>query len=144
LEQEPDMNMCVLFFGGSKREKMTEAARGLAKGLESRGIHTVQIVDGEKESGKKLTGFQYIAIGAPSENLLGGKISPNVKKFLQNCGMISGKRSFAFTINSGIRTMKTLQTLMRTMEHEGMYLKVSDIISSGSQAEAIGAKLHVE
>ncbi len=138
------MNICVLFFGGSKREKMVEAARGLAKGIESQGIHTVQIVDGEKESDKKLTSFHYIAVGAPSENLLGGKISPKIKNFLQSCGMISGKRSFAFTINSGIRTMKTLQAVMRTIEHEGMYLKVSDIISSGSQAEAIGAKLHVE
>ncbi len=138
------MNICVLFFGGSKREKMTEAARGLAKGIESQGIHTVQIIDGEKESDKKLSSFQYIAVGAPPENFWGGKISPKIKSFLQNCGMISGKRSFAFTITTGIRTMKTLQTLMRTMEHEGMYLKVSDIISSGSQAEAIGAKLHVE
>lgn len=138
------MNICVLFFGGGKHEKMSALARGLARGLESQGMHTVQIIDGEKETDRKLTGFHYIAVGAPAVNLFGGKIPSSVKKYLQNCGMISGKRSFAFTLNSGLRMMKTLQTIMKTMESEGMFLKVSDILHSDAQAEAIGARLHVE
>jgi len=138
------MNICVLFFGGDKRSKMVETAKALVSGIESQGNHTVQLIDGDKDTGKKLTSFHYIAVGAPSARFLGGKIPQNVSYFLQNCGMISGKRSFAFTISSGLRTMKTLQTLMKVMEHEGLYLKVSDIISSPQVAKAIGAKLHVQ
>ncbi|WP_020613400.1 hypothetical protein [Sediminispirochaeta bajacaliforniensis] len=138
------MNICVLFFGADRHAKMLEISKSLAKGLESQGGHTVQIINGDTETEKKLSMFHYIAVGAPSTGFFGGKIADNVTAFLQNGGMVSGKRCFAFTIKSGLRNLKTLQTLMKTMEREGMYLKVSSIIGSTEEAERIGAKLHVE
>lgn len=138
------MNICILFFGGSKHSKMVELSKALAKGIEKQGSHTVQLIDGEKESDKKLTPFQYIALGAPSANFFGGKVPEKLETFLKNAGMISGKRSFAFTPKSGLRPLKTLQKIMKTMEKQGMYLKVSDIIANADEAEAIGARLHVE
>lgn len=138
------MNICILYFGGNRKEKMKELAQGISRGMEKQGNHTVQIIDGEVDRDKKLTPFHYIALGCTATNVLGGKISPAVSDYLQNAGMISGKRCFAFTPRSGLRPMKTLQTIMKTMEREGMYLKMSDILSSGAEAEAVGERLHVE
>jgi hypothetical protein len=141
---ELDMNIGILYFSGNKKEKMKELAQGIAKGIEKQGSHTVQLIDAEAERDKKLTPFQYIALGAPGSNFFGGKIASSIPTFLQNAGIVSGKRCFAFTCKSGLRPMKTLQTIMKTMEHEGMYLKVSDILTTGAEAQAVGERLHVE
>lgn len=136
------MRVAVIYFAGSKRQKLTELSRSLAKGLEEQG-HQVDIIDGERDVNSKLTIYNYIAIGTGSTGFFGGKISDGISRFLANSGMVSGKRCFAFIVKSGLRTGKTLQKLMRVMEHEGMYLKYSDILSQPEEALAIGRKLHI-
>lgn len=136
------MRVAVVFFSGKNRNKLLDVTKALTRGLESQG-HQVDIIDGDRDINAKLTIYGYIAVGATAINTWGGKIPEKVDAYLANAGIVTGKRCFAFTIASGMRTGKTLARLMRQMEKEGMYLKYSDILSSAAEAEEIGKRLHL-
>ena len=136
------MRVAVIYFAGPRRKQLVELSRSLAKGLESQG-HDVDLVDGDRDVNTKLTIYNYLAFGTASTSVLGGGIPASVDRFLKNAGMISGKRCFAFVAKRGIRNGKTLQKLMQVMEHEGMYLKFSEVFVQPDEAEAVGKKLHI-
>ena len=138
------MRVAVVFFEGKaqNRNKTLNIARSLSEGIEGSG-HKVDIIDGDRDVNTKLTIYQYIVVGAAAITTFGGKISENVTKFLSNAGVISGKRCFAYAAKGGFRIAKTLQTLMNAMEHEGMYLKYSEVLTSQEEAKAIGKRLHI-
>ena len=122
---------------------MLRISKGLAKGLESKG-HFVDVIDGDQDIGKKLSLYSYIAVGGVAEGGFGGKINEKISTFLANAGMVTGKKSFAFILKKGMRLTKTLQSLMSVMEHEGMFIKYSDILSSAEEAEEVGKRLHIQ
>ncbi len=136
------MKIAVVFFAGGQRSKLIEVSKGLVKGIEAQG-HQVDLIDGDRDVNTKLTIYGYIAIGSSTTSIIGGKIPDTANRFLSNSGIVAGKRCFAFTIKHGLRTSKTLKTLMDVMEHEGMFLKFSEIISSDAEAEAVGKRLHI-
>jgi len=136
------MKVAVLFFGGSGRQQLLEVSKGLVRGLEKQGKQ-VDLIDGDRDVNVKLTIYEYIAVGTSTVSLWGGKVSKKVTTFLANSGIVSGKRCFAFITKGGIRKTKTLRELMRIMEHEGMYLKNSRLLTSAEEAEEIGKRLHV-
>ncbi len=136
------MKVAVVFFAGNNRRQLTEAAKGLQQGLEKQG-HQVDLVDGDRDVNVKLTIYEYICMGVSAINFFGGKVNEHIPKFLSNSGLVSGKRCFAFTTKTGLRQMKTLRALMKSMEHEGMYLKNSDILTNPQEAEEVGKRLHV-
>ena len=135
--------VAVIFFEGKSRKKSLEIAQGLSKGIESQG-HRVDIIDGERDVNTKLTSYNYLAVGTSAINGFGGKISERVSPYLAGAGTVAGKRSFAFAIKGGMRISKTLNTIMKAMEREGLYLKYSEILSSSIEAEAIGKRLHID
>ncbi len=137
------MRVAIVFFEGKNRQKSLEIAKGLSRGIEAQG-HQVDLVDGSHDVNTKLTIYQYVAVGASALTTFGGKIPENVGKFLNGAGVIAGKRSFAFVVKGGLRIMKTLTSLMKAMEQEGMYLKYSEVLSSPEEAEAIGKRLHIQ
>ena len=137
------MRVAVVFFEGKNRAKTMEIVKGLVLGMESGGHH-VDIIDGDHDISTRLTSYQYIAVGTSAISATGGKISARVSKFLSESGVIAGKRSFAFVIKGGMRMGKTLNAVMSTMEHEGMYLKYSEVLSSAVEAEAVGKRLRIE
>ena len=139
------MRVAVIFFEGKSqnRKKTLAIAKGVSAGIEEHG-HQVDMVDGNRDVNTKLTIYQYIVVGASAMNTFGGKISESVTRFLGSSGVITGKRSFAYIVKSGFRATKTLSVLMNAMEHEGMYLKYSEILSSAEEAKAIGARLHID
>lgn len=134
------MKVAVVYFETNNSNKLRDVSRGIAEGIESTN-HTVDLVDGMKDINTKLTVYEYIAVGAQAESFWGGRINTQVKHFLSNAGMISGKRCFAYTIPKGIRQIKTLKTIMDVMEHEGMFLKNSQIVASYEEGKQIGAAL---
>ena len=136
------MKIAVVFFAGSNRNQLTETAKGLQQGLEKQG-HQVDLIDGDRDVNVKLTMYEYVCIGATAINFFGGKVKEHIPKFLANSGLLSGKRCFAFTTKTGLRHTKTLRTLMNSMEHEGMYLKNSDVLGNSQEAEEVGKRLHV-
>ncbi|MFO7731214.1 MAG: hypothetical protein R6V86_10670 [Spirochaetia bacterium] len=136
------MKTAVVFFAGNNRKQLAETAKGLQQGLEKQG-HQVDLIDGDRDVNVKLTMYEYVCIGATAINFFGGKVKEHIPKFLANSGVVSGKRCFAFTTKTGLRQTKTLRTLMNFMEHEGMYLKNSDVLGNSQEAEEVGKRLHV-
>ncbi|MBN2532125.1 MAG: hypothetical protein JXB88_04505 [Spirochaetales bacterium] len=136
------MRVAVIFFSSDKRELLRNIAKGLVHGIESQGHH-VDLIDGGREVGKKLTIYQYIAVGTEALGF-SGKTPENITHFLGQSGSIIGKKCFAFVIKTLFGSQKALINLMKRMEREGMYLTFSDILTSPELAEAIGKKLHIE
>lgn len=134
------MKIAIVYFSGKNRAKLQDTARGIAEGLSSQG-HTADLIDGVKDINAKLTMYEYIVVGTEALSFLGGKIPSNVGEFLSSSGVITGKKSCAFIIPKGIRLLKTLKKLMDTMEHEGMFLKNSQIVASYEEAEKLGRTL---
>ncbi len=137
------MRIAVVYFSDRTNGNILALARGLADGLETRG-HQVDVINGDADVNLKLTTYRYIVVGAPAANFWGGAISSKVAGFLASCGTVSGKRSFAFIKKGIFRNQKTLLALMKTMEHEGMFVKNSDIIASSESAKIIGSKLNIK
>ncbi|MBN1699536.1 MAG: hypothetical protein JW881_18600 [Spirochaetales bacterium] len=136
------MRCAVIFFSRKNRIKICDIAKGLVKGIESQG-HQVDLIDGYKEQEKKLTMYRYIALGTEAMDFF-GKIPEVIPKYLTNAGIVAGKPGFAFIIKSFTGSQKALMRLMRTMEHEGMFLRFSEVLESPQHAEAIGEKLHIQ
>ena len=137
------MKVCVLYASAVKgSDRLKNIAKALAEGVASQG-HIVDVFDMSLESGKIVSYYDYLIVGTEAINFFGGKIPPIVSSFLKTAGTITGKRCLGFVSKGGVRSMKTLQSLMRTMEKEGMYLKKSELIAKPEYARAIGKHLHI-
>lgn len=137
------MRTAVVFFGGSRRDKTAEVARGLAGGIERAG-HQVDVIDGDRDVSTKLTVYEYIVVGTSPVSSFSGKIDAKISEFLSNGGMITGKKSSAFVLNSLFGTQKALRRLMAAMEHEGMFIRYSDILRSREEAEVLANRLKLQ
>lgn len=138
------MKVCVLFGGkDNSSPRVKNLAESISKGISSQG-HIVDTFNMYTETGKNVSYYEYIVLVSESLSLWGGKIPEIVSNFLKTAGTVSGIRSSCFIFGKGFRTMKTLQTLMKTMEKEGMYLKVSDILTKPEQGFAVGKRLHIK
>ncbi len=138
------MQVCVIYAGKTREdEHLKGIAASLAKGLESQG-HNVDLINMYTDTDKKLAFYDYILLGSSSKTGIGGNLPDVVCAYLHRTAQLSGKRSFAFVSNGGIRKQKTLSVLMKAMEGEGMYLKSQDVIKNKDVALAIGKRLNVE
>ncbi len=137
------MRVLVLYAPKAKAsERMKAIARALAEGIGQQG-HTVEVLDASLETGKVVSYYDYIVIGSEATTTFGGKIPSSLAVFLKTAGTLSGKRCMAWITKGGVRSMKTLQTLMRVMEGEGMFLKKSELIKSADAARAVGKHLQI-
>lgn len=137
------MRVLVLYAPHTKAsEKMKAIARALAEGIGQQG-HTVDVLDASLDAGKVISYYDYIVIGSEATTTFGGKIPSSLATFLRSAGTLSGKRCMAWITKGGIRSMKTLQTLMKVMEGEGMFLKKSELIKSADLARAVGKHLQI-
>ena len=118
------MRVVAVFFAGKNRNRLLNVTKALSRGLESQG-HQVDIIDGDRDINAKLTIYGYIAVGTTAVNTWGGKIPEKVSAYLANAGIVAGKRCFAYTINSSMRTGKTLSRLTRAAAWR---IKISEII----------------
>jgi len=137
------MRVAVVYFAVKNRDALQKISHSLAKGIQSQG-HLVDVIDAINESDKKLTIYQYIAVGTESTSLYSGKISDKIKEFLAGSGAVMGKMSFAFLSKAAFAGEKTLLRLMQAMEAQGMVIKSSEILKDAQLAEYIGKKLRIE
>jgi hypothetical protein len=131
----------VIYFGSRTDGNIRKLAESLSDGIERQGI-SVRCIDGDRCIGDKISS-RYIAVVAAPESGLGISIPLNVKRFLEQAGNMSGKRSFAFIASRGLRKQKNLLELMSIMESEGLYLKRSEILKTPDQAQTTGSELHI-
>lgn len=137
------MRVAVVFFGAGKRERLAEIARGVAEGIEKQG-HTVDIIDGERDANTSLTPYRYVAVGTVAASLFRGKIPPAVAQWLGRSGMVSGKKSFAFLATAPLGAPRALQRLMKVMEHEGLFIRYSEVLRSREEAALVGSRLKLD
>ncbi len=138
------MRVCVLYCAKDANDnRLKELASRMAEGISSKG-HIVEVVDMNLEMGKIISFFDYVVVISCAMGYFSKNIPSNVAKFLKAAGTVSGKRCSCYISKNCGRKARVLQTLMRTMESEGMYLKVSDILPNGNYAYAVGSRLHVE
>ncbi|MFA5699596.1 MAG: hypothetical protein WC954_07700 [Sphaerochaeta sp.] len=137
------MNVGIIYGSRQKNDaKMKSIAQGLSEGIQSQG-HNVDLIDMNLEGGKIVSYYDYLVIGTNNTTFFGGKIPEVVRTFLKTAGTLSGKRCMAFITGGGVRSLKTLQALMRTMEQEGMFLKKSEVITKVDIAKAIGKRVQI-
>ncbi|MBQ3728715.1 MAG: hypothetical protein II753_02650 [Spirochaetales bacterium] len=138
------MRVCVLYCGRQANDRiLKELAGKLSDGIASNG-HTVEVFDMNLEMGKIISFYDYVVVITTATSYFSKNIPENVMKFLKTAGSVSGKRCSCYISKNCGRKGKVLQTLMRAMESEGMYLKVSDILPNGNYAYAVGKRLHVD
>ena len=138
------MRVCVLFCGNNANDpKLKELASRMAEGISSNG-HDVDVFDMNLEMGKIISFYDYVVVITTSTSYFSKNIPENVMKFLKTAGSVSGKRCSCYINKGCLRKSRVLQTLMQTLESEGMYLKVSDVLPNGNYAYAVGKRLHVE
>lgn len=134
------MRVCVAFGDLGSSTLCRDLASSLAQGIGSQG-HDVDLVDMNRDAGKIVSYYDYIAIGTTCTSWWGTAVPPNVEVFLRQCGTLAGKRSFAFIARRGLRQGKVLQRLMKVMESQGMYLTFSDILANQAYAKEVGKRL---
>lgn len=137
------MRCAVVIFPTAHRDQFMDYGRALAVGMENQG-HNVDLIDGTKDVNVRLSPYEYIAFGVETTNFFRAKIPEGPIAFLKNSGAVNGKRSFAFTVRRGFNPHKVLRKIMKVMEHEGMYLKYSEVIASQEDARMVGEELHIE
>lgn len=136
------MRVAVVHLASRNPEKLVSLAKGLAEGLSANGAQ-VDIIDATKDSDKKLTPYGYIAFGISGSSQFSGKLPQRVREYLKNAGSLVGKRCFAFVLNQALFGQKLLDSAMRAMESEGMFLKYSEILGIPEEAKEIGKRLIV-
>ncbi len=136
------MRVAVVFHNNGC-EKVKKIASHLAQGVESQG-HQVSLINMETDPEAKLTIYEYLLMGTAPNSAFSGKISSKISEYLRSCGRVSGVKSYAFIVKKGFFVNKALQNLMKSMEKEGMFLKISDVISNSEEAQIIGKKLHIK
>ncbi len=136
------MQVCVVYAGKDREgTALRTIAQALAQGLNAQG-HQTDVVNAYTDD-TRLTRYDYVIIGSEPVSFFSARIPEILSKFLAQAGTVSGKRCLAF-ISGGLRKGKTLQNLMKTMEKEGMILKLSEVITKPGEAMAIGKRLNVE
>jgi len=133
------LRIAVVYFGFSRTEAIKKLAQGFSEGLGFQG-HQVDIIDGIKDPEKKLTSYGYVLLGVANSSMFSGKLSNKISEYLKNCGNLVGKRSFAFVLKQPVFSQKLLSRLMKTMESEGMFLKLSDVLSSREEARELSKR----
>jgi hypothetical protein len=107
--------------------------------MESAG-HRVDILDCRTEDGRRLPGYDYVAVCAEPGSLFRFSLPEPLGRMLAS-GRVAGKKSAAFLKKNGPFAVKALTGLMRSMEKEGMFVNWSEIIRSAPQAEALGKRM---
>jgi len=122
------------------RRPPPDYVKALAKGMSAMG-HAVDIIDAWAEDGMRLPGYDYVAVATETVSLFSRDVPEAVGKILSSGSGLGGKKSAAFVKKGGLRFGRTLSTLMRAMEKEGMVVNWSDILLSAPHAEAMGKRI---
>jgi hypothetical protein len=104
----------------------------------------VTVIDAMTDTGASLTPFGYIAFGVKVPSFMAKSVPDAFAAFLRSAGHLPGKRCYAFIDGKGLRKSRFLASLMKVVESEGVLLKRSDILSGEAEAQAVGARLHIE
>ena len=124
----------------STRRPPPDYVQALAKGMGSM-WHAVDVIDAWTENGMRLPGYDYVAVVTETVSPFSAQVPDVVSKILTAGSGLGGKKSASFVRKGGLRFNKTLATLMRAMEKEGMVVNWSDLLLNAPHAEAMGKRI---
>lgn len=134
----------IVYFAQPNRQPRLKAlAEALARGMQKQGAQ-VDVINGVQTRDTKLTGYHYIAVGCDVRSIFKGVLPPELAPALANGGIITGKKAFCFVPSAPLGAASTLAKLMRALEHEGMHLRFSDILTKPDEAQALGQRLKLD
>lgn len=134
----------VLYFAKpAAAPKLKALAEALAQGMQKQGAH-VDVINGVQARETKLTGYHYIAVGCDVRSFFKGALPPELSPSLANGGIITGKRTFAFALSAPLGANATLMKLMKALEHEGMMVRFSELLTKPEDALALGQRLKLD
>jgi len=134
----------VLYFARpGQTSRLKALAEALGRGMQKQGAQ-VDVINGVQNRDTKLTGYHYIAVGCDVRSLFKGVLPPELAPALGNGGIVTGKKSFAFVAPAPLGSNATLTKLMKALEHEGMLLRFSELLTKPDQAQALGQCLKLD
>lgn len=139
------MRAAVVYFKRNDEDKeLEQLAKALQRGLQSKNGLNVDVISLRKNEEARLSGYAYIAMGVPVTSWFKGRLPEGFKEVLGRCGVLGGKKSFAFVPKKFLGSDKTLAKLMAAMESEGMFLRYSEVLLDEEHAQETAAALTVE
>ncbi len=132
------MRVALLYDSLSPPQK--RAAKSLEEGVAVQG-HQTTLVDISSGDPSSLFLYDYIILGTQALGPLSAKIPPQLGIFLKNSAALGGKKCYAYVIKRGLFSRKALRGLLSILEGEGLFIRLSDVIRSNSQARDIGMRL---
>jgi menaquinone-dependent protoporphyrinogen IX oxidase len=136
------MRVALVYFPSKGSDAILPIAKAMARSFEASG-HFADVAEARADESPRLTGYDYVVIGAESAGAF-GKIPESIPKYLAQAGMLTGKRSMAFFRKSGLRPEKALARLMKAMESEGMVVNCAEIVANEAEAARIASDAPVE
>ncbi len=115
----------------------------IVRTLEKRG-YSSELINTSLDSDKKLILFDYIVFVSEGVSPFSKNLPSSLQTYLRNCGNISGKRAAVVLAGGTLRKGAAMAALMKEVEGEGVILKISQIITKPSEAEAFASNLNVE
>lgn len=137
------MRTAVVYVNDGKGQ-VKALARGLAEGIGSQDRGSVDLLSLEEAESRRLSGYGYIAVGVPVTSWTGKKLPENFKENLSRCGLLNGKKCFAFVPKQLMGSQKTLNHLMAALEGEGVLLRYSEIFQDENHATEVGRGLKID
>lgn len=135
------IRVAVVYFGKSAHAtKLKALSDSLSQGMQQQGAQ-VDVIPGLQNRDAKLSGYHYVAIGCDVRSLLKGALPPELPQFLATCGVVNGKKAFAFVLHSFLGADATLLKLMKALEHEGMLVRYSEVLAKPEDSRALGQRL---
>ncbi|MCL2609198.1 MAG: hypothetical protein FWD94_04760 [Treponema sp.] len=124
---------------------LQEFAKALANGFALAG-HEADLLDARTEDGQmagglRLPGYDYLALVTEPASPFSARLPETLSRILASGGGLVGKRGSAFVRKSGFRSGATLANVMSAMEKEGIVVNWSELLSSPSQARAVGESI---
>ena len=137
------MNTAIIYGAKSAQsEKLNSIAKAVSKGLEEQG-HMVNLFNAYTDTDARLTIYDFVIVITEPMGVLSSKIPEQIRKFLREVPGASGKRCISI-ISGGLRANAALQTLMKSMEIEGMFLTLSEVVKKDSDAYLRGKHFKLE
>lgn len=136
------MQVCILYCGVDQNTKLKALADSIATGINKNG-HQTAVLNALVDTDKRLTIYDYLVVLSEPISLFSSKVPSYIVKFLENAGMVSGKRC-ACLISGGFRKNKALLNLMRDVESQGIIIKIGEFLKNSDEGRAFGSHLNVE
>ena len=135
------MRIAILHFLNDEKNAHRAILKTLQETAQANG-HDVAVFSAKTDPEQlRLTMYEYITIIVPSSLFIGSSLPERFAHVLASAGMILGKKASALVVQSGLSSKKTVRTLMRAMEREGLKIDYFDVVKNAEHARCVGKKL---